>query len=212
MFETRNAVFRQGHFYDTRDNQRIELHEGTQVCLVAQEGGFRQLRPIGLKPEHYRSSEEMLAEVKHQHHFRKEWLLAKAGTILYFGLQNKKHVFAAQLLEDLYLYNCSHWKDETDLYLYDCACELTENTNRSLSVFEPVFGASLNDLYNKTYVHFLQHKGNASRNAVTVFYRKESLDPASKLEKEKNSIQKTFTRKLNALKKEMENYKNGLGL
>jgi hypothetical protein len=212
MFDTRNAVFRQGHFYDTQDNLRIELHEGTQVCLVAQEGGFRQLRPIGLKPERYRSSEEMLAEVKHQNHFRKEWLLAKAGTTLYFGLQTKKHVFAAYLHEDLYLYNCSHWKDETDLSLFDCACEAITNTNGSLSVFEPVFGTSLNDLYNKTYVHFLQHKGNASRNAVTVFYWDESLAPASKLEKKKDSIQQAFIKKLNVLKKNMENYKNGLGL
>lgn len=212
MFETCNAVFRQGHFYDIATHQRIELHEGTQVCLVAQEGGFRELRPIGLKPAQYRSREEMLAGVKHLDHFRKEWLLAKAGTRLYFGLQNKKHVFTALLHEDLYLYNCSHWKDETDLYLFDCACEVEANTNQSLSVFEPVFGTSLNDLYNKTYVHFLQHKGNASRNAVTVFYEEASLTPASKLEKKKDAIQKAFAKKLKALKKELENYKNGLGL
>lgn len=202
MFETRNAIFRQGHFYDSLHHERIELHEGTQVCLVVQAGGFRELRPIGLQPEHYRSAAEMLTVVRQLPHLRQEWLLAPAGTVLFFGLQNKKHVFAAQLREDLYLYNCSHWKDDTDLALFDCACELVGNPNGSLSVFEPVLGTSLNDLYNKTYVHFLQHKGNASRNAVTVFYRAESLSPATKLEQEKKVIQQVLTSQLEAVKQQ----------
>ena len=201
MFETCNAVFRQGHFYDTTTHKRIELNEGTQVCLVAQQGGFRELQPVGLKPEHYRSGEEMAALVQTQDGFRKSWLLAQAGTILYFGLDRKKHHFAVLLHEDLYLYNCRHWKDDTDLYLFDCACEVVENLNHSLPGFEPVFGTSISDLYKTSYVHYLQNRGNAARNAVTVFYRNPNLEPETKLEKEKEAIQKEFIKQLPAIKK-----------
>lgn len=209
MFETRNAVFRQGHFYDDASHQRIELNEGTQVCLVAQEGGFRERQPVGLKPERYRNGEEMAAAVEGQNGFRKAWLLAKAGTTLYFGLDRKKHLFEVLLHENLYLYNCRQWKDETDLYLFDCACEVVANPNNSLASFEPVFGTSISDLHKSAYVHYLQNKGNASRNAVTIFYRAASLEPETKLEKDKIAIQQEFIAQLPAIKKAEEAAQRG---
>lgn len=196
MFETRNAIFRLGHFYDTATNKRVELVEGTQVCLVAQPGGFSEPHPVGHQPAAYRTAEQMLTAVQQLPAFRKAWLFAKAGTELFFGLDRKKHIFRAVVHEDLYLYNCSNWKDKTDLYLFDCACAVVENINDSLSGFEPVFGASISDLYKTAYVHYLHNQGNAARNAVTVFHWDSSMAPATKLEDKKLEIQRAFTKEL----------------
>ena len=64
MFETCNAIFRQGHFYDTITHKRIELNEDTRVCLVAERGGFSERKIVGHRPNYYRTSEEILSAVQ----------------------------------------------------------------------------------------------------------------------------------------------------
>jgi hypothetical protein len=41
-----------------------------------------------------------------------------------------------------------------------------------LLAFDPITGASLNELYKKVYVHYLGNNGNPSCNAFTKFYTK----------------------------------------
>ena len=188
QLESKTVSYRQGHFYDVETNKRIEIENESELCVVAITGSFREAAPIGKITDTPKSDAQMLKEIQLLSGLKSYELFASAGTELYFALDDRKHQFKAVLLEDLYVYSCVDWKNSNDIRFYDCYCRVEENTNGSISHFEPVYGTSINDLYKTAYVHYLQNNGHSARNAAKVYHWDIGL--TNKIEGRKKEIKR----------------------
>ncbi|MFM2224286.1 MAG: hypothetical protein RJA07_488 [Bacteroidota bacterium] len=124
--------------------------------------------------------------------------IKQRGAFLYFYIDHNKvrHEFEVELLEDLYMFLKSEWKNQEGK-LYDCACVVRGVTTNSIVFFEEVNAKSLNEVYKKTYVHYFSNEGNPACNAIDRFYEKPnqiklSLREFSKFDEQSKTKDKLF--------------------
>lgn len=175
QMESRNLIFRGGHFYDVETKQRVALREGAEVCLVSDSVTFLPTVPAGEWPLAVKSEQQKKETIQSDTEIADFRRIYSAGQVLYFNInrlaggKRQFHEFAIELLEDLYLYRKSKWQKQ-DERLYDCACVVKNNISGSLEFFEPVYANSLNELYKNTYVHYFGNNGSPTCNAIDRFY------------------------------------------
>ncbi|HWY12418.1 MAG TPA: hypothetical protein VN026_13880 [Bacteroidia bacterium] len=157
-----------GHFYDDKTKNRIELKDNIKITVATDEKNFILLEPAGNKPKQILDAKAKKQEVesdKKVKHYKKVF---GAGKALYFHIPKEDVWFKAELLEDLYIFlNKKSKKDEGKLY--SCACVVTANINNKILFFEEIYGTSLNELYKSTYVHYYGNFGNPACNALDRF-------------------------------------------
>ena len=170
--ESKNLIFKNGHFYDVQSMKRIKIKDGAEVCIVASSNSFEIANPAGTILEEPKSSAALLNEIKSDKEISSYSPIKKKGELLYFYIDHDfiQHEFQVELLEDLYLFTKSKWKKQ-DARLYDCACVVRKNFNHSISFFEEVSAKSLNEVYKNTFVHYFGNEGNPACNAIDRFYQ-----------------------------------------
>jgi hypothetical protein len=169
--ESKNLIYVNGHFYEKQSGLRLELREGSEICVVATDNGFIKAKPAGTWPLDVMGSEEKEFELKNDTEIASYKKILNKGSFLYFYISRTKpekikHWFKIELLEDLYMYRKKN-VEEGDLY--GCWCVVKENISNSLSYFEDIYARSLNELYKNTFVHFFNNKGNPACNAIDRF-------------------------------------------
>ena len=177
--ETKDLIYKNGHFYDRTTQKRVRLTDGAQISITAAPEHFLPFSPAGAWPlkilSHMDKLNLLLNEVKPSKHKK----IAGQGAFLYFSINRHSktkeiinHEFKVELLEDLYLFLKSDWKTQEEK-LYDCACVVRENTTKTIDFFEPVYAESLNEVYKYTFVHYFGNDGNPACNAIDRFYEEE---------------------------------------
>lgn len=171
--ESKNLVFKNGHFYDRATRKRVVLRNGAEICVVANAADFVNPAPVGNPVQQPLGSERKLDFVLvESNKFQK---IYDAGTLLYFTIQRQveglkvMHKFEVKLLEDLYFYFKDNWKMK-EYRLFDCACVVIQNVSATIDFFEEVHAGSLNEVYKDTFVHFFGNDGNPACNALDKFY------------------------------------------
>lgn len=180
-----NLIYKNGHFYNATTKNRLELADGAEVMLVV--SNEKMLEPqefVGEKSETKNSKElnNELKALKNKGEVQEFEVLYEIGTHLYFNIPiaiDKKNYayyeFQIELLEDLYAFIKTSWKDKT-ANLYDCACRVISNPTQNIDFFEEVYAKSLNEVYKNTYVHYFRNKGNPACNAMDRFYSDQDKD------------------------------------
>lgn len=174
--ESKNLVFKNGHFYDRATRKRVVLRNGAEICVVANAGDFVMPAPVGNPVQLPLVSKRKLDFVLVESD--KYQKIYEAGSLLYFTIQRQVnglkilHKFEVKLLEDLYFYFKDNWKIK-EYRLFDCACVVIQNVSDTIDFFEEVHAGSLNEVYKDTFVHFFGNDGNPACNALDKFYDKE---------------------------------------
>jgi hypothetical protein len=183
--ESKNLIFKNGHFYDSRTKERIGLADGADICIVALSGCFTSVSPVGTYPLKILNQRQKELEIYNESDLARCKKIYDMGAFLYFSISrstNKKtvtHEFKVELLEDLYLYLKKTWKQQEEK-LYDCACVVRENISRTIDFFEEINAGSLNEAFKYTFVHYFGNDGNPACNALERFFDKPN-DENSKI-------------------------------
>lgn len=171
--ESRNLIYKYGHFYDSVSKKRMTLVDGAEICIVALPGSFTDGPHVGPFPLKVLNQTEKEFEIRNEPDLVKHNRIYKKGSFLYFyisrshGKENVTHEFKVELMEDLYLFLKKGWKQEK---LYDCSCIVRENISGTIDFFEEIHAESLNEAYKNTFVHFFGNEGNPACNALDRFY------------------------------------------
>ncbi|WP_158085413.1 hypothetical protein [Niastella vici] len=194
--KTKILIYKNGHFYDNPNGQRIELQEGAQIRIEAEENCFIEAQPAGTWPVEQKDSKQKSTEIANDSKIEKSEKILSRGSFLYFKIphSNKKYEFKVELLEDLYMVKKKNRK-KSDSVLYDCTCVTKEEITNNLEFFEEVFAKSLNELHKNTFVHFFGNDGNPACNAIDRFYEKPGEEGLSlrRYRKRNNSEPNLFT-------------------
>jgi hypothetical protein len=179
------VIFKNGHFYDKQTHERFELKEDAELAITTNEYYVAQTTSPGEIPEILKSSERLAIELRKEklyQNIRDYQKLLCQGTVLHVWMsinqnsnktsdkadkQNQKYLFRIVLLEDLYVYIKSNWKEGR---LWDCACVVMDEPTNHLCYFEEIEGKSLNEVYKNTFVHFFGNNGNPACNAIDRFW------------------------------------------
>lgn len=173
--ESKELVYKYGHFYDNATHQRLALREGANIRIAALASDFITTSPVGKWPKDILDAKAKEAAVKAEKNLKGNKKICEQGTFLYFSIPRTKnkirvnHEFKVKLLEDLYVY-IKEGQDKDRLY--DCTCTVIENISNTIDFFEEIKAKSLNEAYKNTYVHFFGNKGNPACNALDRFYEK----------------------------------------
>lgn len=175
--QSKNLIYKNGHFYEANSNNRIGIRENAKVCIVALESDFIEALPAGKKKQKIKSAKELEAEIKLDKKITSFHKVFDKGTVLFFSIKRElggkkiNHEFEVELLEDLYFFYKDSWKKPEER-LYDCTCVVRRNISNTLEFFEEVYAKSLNELHKATFVHYFANAGNPACNAIDRFYEK----------------------------------------
>ncbi|SEW46847.1 hypothetical protein SAMN05428988_6557 [Chitinophaga sp. YR573] len=190
--ESKNLVFKNGHFYDRETKSRIELKDGAVFCIVATTSDFISPLPAGTPFVEELDSKKKEAQVKKDSDLGKYKKVYNKGDFLYFSIQRqvdeKKiiHEFEVELQEDLYFHFKTKWKVPEDK-LFDCACIVRRNISNTIEFFEEIHGGSLNEVYKSTFVHFFGNEGNPACNAMDRFYDAPGSDEKDSISRKRDT-------------------------
>lgn len=170
--DSKDLIYKYGHFYDKNTGQRLELSEGANIQIVALANDFIPATEVGKWPDVLLNPAMKEAEVRSEEGFKDLKKLSVQGTFLYFSIPPKEergdtYEFKVKLLEDLYVYLKNDWKKDK---LFDCACTVVAVVSNNIAYFEEIKAKSLNEAYKTTYVHFFGNAGNPACNALDRFY------------------------------------------
>lgn len=174
---SKNLIYKNGHFYDSKSGKRIGIKDNAEVCIVAADKDFISFSPAGKYPLGIKEDSVKENEIKSDKTISQSKRIRKRGELLYFYINHSKdgleahHEFEVELLEDLYMYLKNDWKIQEGK-LYDCACVIRKTLTHSIEYFEKVYAQSLNEVYKNTYVHYFGNEGNPACNAIDRFYEK----------------------------------------
>lgn len=175
--QSKNLIYKNGHFYDSLNGKRIGIKDNAEVCIVAEDKDFVSFSPAGKYPLEIKEDKTKENEMKSDKTISQSKRIRKRGELLYFYINHTKeglethHEFEVELLEDLYMYIKNDWKIQEGK-LYDCACVIKKTLTNSIEFFEEVYAQSLNEVYKNTYVHYFGNEGNPACNAIDRFYEK----------------------------------------
>ena len=175
LMESKDFIYKNGHFYDKITEKRVGIVDGAKICIIAPSESFTSFLPAGRYPLKILSRGDKEFEIRNQPDLAKWRKIYDKGHSLYFSITRSVgeitivHEFKVELMEDLYLYVKKGWKQQ-DGKLYDCACIVRENISRSIDFFEEVNAGSLNEAYKYTFVHYFGNDGNPACNAIDRFY------------------------------------------
>ena len=174
--ETKDLIYKNGHFYDLTTKKRVLLADGANISMTTNPAHFLPFAPIGGHPTKLLGQMEKEKTLLEEFNPSKHKKIGNKGSFLYFSINRIakdhrviNHEFKVELLEDLYLYLKPEWKTQEEK-LYGCACVVIENTTKTIDFFEPVYAASLNEVYKYTFVHYFGNDGNPACNAIDRFY------------------------------------------
>ncbi len=173
--ESKNLIYKNGHFYDSISKKRVGLMDGAEISIVALPKYFTSVPPVGTYPLKVLNQGQKEFKIRNEPGLAKHKKIYDKGDFLYFSIprtDGKKtifHEFKVELLEDLYLYLKKNWKQQEEK-LYDCACIVKENISRTIDYFEEINAESLNEAYKYTFVHCFGNDGNPACNAIDRFY------------------------------------------
>ena len=182
--QSKNLIYKNGHFYDSLDGKRIGIKDNAKVCIVATDKDFIPFSPAGTYPLEIKDSKTQENELKSDKAISQYKLIKRKGGLLYFCIKHSQngleihHEFEVELLEDLYMFLKNDWKIQEGK-LHDCACVLKNTLTNSIDFFEEVYAQSLNEIYKNTYVHYFGNEGNPACNAIDRFYEKPSTPDLS---------------------------------
>lgn len=177
-----NITFQHGHIYNSDTQERVIVEENVNYILIFEKENDIK---IGKFDEHtrLRTETEIYNEIKADTSVTDIKKLRPAGTFLYFFISeenenkdsktSKQSCFRVKLLEDLFLYTSSTWKN-IDLIkggrLADCACVVDESTDVHLPFFENIYAKSVTSAYKKTHIHYFGNAGSPSKNSFDCLY------------------------------------------
>lgn len=179
--QSKNLIYKNGHFYDASSGKRTGIKDSAKVCVVALEKDFISCDPAGIWPLKISDNKVLEMKIKSDKEISNFKKIFQKGDLLYFTIPRKvkdietKHEFEVELLEDLYLFMKNSWKLQEGK-LYDCACVVKKNICNTIEYFEEVHAQSLNEVYKNTYVHYFGNEGNPACNAIDRFYEKQGKE------------------------------------
>ncbi len=174
-----NAKYKYGHLWDKTTGKRIILKDNSEI-LIAGDNNCFEIQDLNNHPIIPLSKSKILEKVKLTDNLSKYQIILDRGSILYFeikvtlkkeDMERIECVFEVELLEDLYIFTKTTWKN-TLPNLFDCACAVRSEVTNRLEFFEPIFAYSLNNAYEKTYTHYFANQGSSTCNAFDRFYSK----------------------------------------
>jgi hypothetical protein len=179
--ESKDLVYKYGHFYDKTTGKRLGLKEGALFCIQASKNDFVSFSGVGKLPKKIFDSHEKELLLKNEPNLASYKKICSQGSFLYFSISrfgnpmNINHEFQVKLLEDLYVYLKRDWKRQEDR-LFDCARTVVADISETIEFFEEINAKSLNEAYKNTFVHFFENKGNPACTALDRFYEKPGCD------------------------------------
>ncbi|KYG81370.1 hypothetical protein EV198_1542 [Roseivirga ehrenbergii] len=168
-----NVIYKYGHFYDTKTNQRVLIKDGEELVLVVRsDAALLQNDPLNEihKP---RTAKEIEQDIERLDHFQWHKKILSKGDKLYFTINSQiltsddqekiKVTFETELLEDLYYYKT------TSVSLASCNCIVNRIVAGNLLFFESINAGSLNEAHNRTFVHYFSKYGQGTSQANSKF-------------------------------------------
>lgn len=172
-----NVIYRHDRFYDAVSGKRIILEEGKRYALLGDDANFLDDDGINQRPKNLLQSKEILARIEKDPKVKSFKRLLDKGSYLCFEHGHRKrknsdedqrrHFFTVELLEDLYLY--SNKEKLEGASLYQCNC-LTNHVEPALDFFEPIYGGSLNNLFEKVSMFYYSNLRSSAVNAFNEFH------------------------------------------
>lgn len=168
--KSHNIIYKNNKFYDTVTGRRVFPKDGELFLIAGDNNSFGNHDPLNVahKSEDVFNSEKKLDEVKKIKNLKSYKRMFQANENIYFDFsitkqksegEPKHYRFRIQFLEDLYLYTCTTWKENTLPELHNCRCVVIDDLNRNVDYFEPIHAISLNDAYSKTRQFYFPNQG-----------------------------------------------------
>jgi hypothetical protein len=195
-----NITFKHGHIYNTDTKQRLIVEEDVNYILIFEKEEDIQIGKFD-EPFELRTGGQIKASILSNPCVTHVKKIADKGTHFYFYISaddendieventnriNTKHsLFTITLLEDLFLYSSSDWKNQDlkDLgKLADCQCVMDKSEDYEMPFFEKIFAKSITSVVKKTHVHYFGNSGSPSKNAFDSVYLNKSKNKSNALE------------------------------
>ncbi|WP_375560651.1 hypothetical protein ACE193_23640 [Bernardetia sp. OM2101] len=180
--ESINITFQHGHIYNSKTKERIVLEENVNYVLFFEKESDMKIGSFD-KPTKIRSAAEICDELKLDANVTHIKKLKSAGSYLYFFIKEKNEnkeegvrkqsCFRITLLEDLFLYTSSKWKNKDSReggMLADCACVVDESKDDELPFFERIYAKSVTSVCKMTHIHYFGNAGSPSKNSFDSVY------------------------------------------
>ena len=178
-----NIIFKNNKFYQFDTGKRVYPKDGGIFLLVSDDENFAENDPLNLPfNEDVKNSEAKLEEVKQLKNLKSYALMLPADTILYFSFslnkkknenESMKYGFRLRLLEDLYLYCATSWRENKPAEVCDCKCVVEQDFYPNVDYFEPIYANSLNEAYSKTRQFYFPNQGTPGASIYVVMKTEE---------------------------------------
>lgn len=189
-----NITFKHGHIYDSDSKQRLIIREDVNYILIFDKqsdieiGKFEASAPL-------KTGSEIINSLKQSGSVTHIKKIADKGSFFYFFISEsdendadsddnsiiwhtkKQAWFRIKLLEDLFLYSSSDFKNKElrdKGKLTSCACVVDKSEDNELPFFEEVHAKSLTSVVKKTHIHYFGNLGSPAKNAFdSVYFSKD---------------------------------------
>lgn len=174
-----NIVFKNNKFYEAEAGKRVFPKDGGIFLIASDSECFEDNDPLNLphQPQSILNTAEKLQELLDLENLKSYSLFLPANTHLFFkvSLSKKKNTqeamhyeFRLTLLEDLYLYYSTTWKDNSFAESFNCKCIVDVDVLGNVGFFEPIYANSINEAYSKTRQFYFANQGTAGASAYKV--------------------------------------------
>ncbi len=177
-----NITFQHGHIYNSDTQERIVVEENTNYILIFENENDIKVGKFE-EPTSLRSSTEIYDFIKSDPNVTHIKKLRSANSFLYLFISEenenkedfvrKQSCFRIRLLEDLFLYTSSKWKNKDSREggrLADCACVVDESKDDELPFFERIYAKSVTSVCKMTHIHYFGNAGSPSKNSFDSVY------------------------------------------
>lgn len=180
-------IFKNNKFYEVETGKRVFPKDGFTFLIASDSECFDNNDPLNgpHNPQNIRNAADKLKEVLASENLKSYALFLPAKTHLFFkvSLSKKKNTqeaihykFRLTLLEDLYLYYSTTWKDNTFAESLNCKCIVDVDVLGNVDFFEPIYAASINEAYSKTRQFYFANQGTAGASAYKVMKLENNMN------------------------------------